>query len=356
MGSLRGWLRERLGRKPAQAVNLVARPEVQVAPPARLGLNVSVQVRPWSVARLASIFREAERFPAEESLRQARHARHCLSSFWLSAPIDQLKSLYDGEIGELQRNVLTSCLPVQPLAADELEWRDQLSQQLHQQWDAPERVNLLLALMPFFAPGGMKVEQAQEQVPDWLLKDYASYCDPLLSARLQQPVGFLQPSSPAEETTSEATRNAALALSERRGQDALSLFEQAEVVNRMAALINLYGLDPGDDATRSELAGLRDTIAQLWLDVHPDQLEKLYRTPVGTVHRSLITSGFSREMVNEKDQLTRRELASRVEDLSQPSAINNLLASLLYFEHGKVEFVAGQEFIPKWLQEELAQM
>jgi hypothetical protein len=61
-------------------------------------------------------------------------------------------------------------------------------------------------------------------------------------------------------------------------------------------------------------------------------------------------------MVNEKDQLTRRELASRVEDLSQPSAINNLLASLLYFEHGKVEFVAGQEFIPEWLQEELAQM
>ena len=122
----------------------------------------------------------------------------------------------------------------------------------------------------------------------------------------------------------------------------------------MAALINLYGLDSDDEPTKAELAGLRDTIAQLWLDVSSDQLEQLYRTPVGTMHRSLITSGFSGELVSEQDTLTRQALAAQVEDLSQPSAINSLLAALLYFKAGKVTVVDGQDFIPQWLQEELA--
>jgi hypothetical protein len=355
MGSFRGWLRDRLRGKTPQPVNLVDRPAVRVTPPSRLGLDVQVRVRPWSVARLASIFREADRFPTEDSVHQARHARHCLSCFWLTAPVDQLRSLYDGEIGELQRSLLAGSLPGQPLATDELEWRNQLSEQLHQQWEAPERVNLLLALMPFFPAGGMRVEQAPEQVPDWLLKDYASYCDPSLSARLQQPVAFLQPSSEEAENP-ENTNSDFPPLSERRGQEALGLFEQTETVNRMAALINLYSLDPKDEPTRSELAGLRDTIAQLWMDVHPDQLEQLYRTPVGTVHRSLIASGFSGELVSEQDGLTRKFLASQVEDLSEPKAINNLLAALLYFKSGKVSFAAGEEFIPAWLQEELKRM
>jgi hypothetical protein len=356
--SLRGWLRERLRRRSSQQINLVEQPAVQVPPPSRLGLDVELRVMPWSVARLNTIFRDAERFPTADSQRQARHARHCLSGFWLSAPIDQLRALYGSDLGELQRCLLAGSLPQQPLAPDELEWRDRLAHKLHTHWEAPERVNLLLALMPYFPAGGMRVEQPLEQVPDWLLEDYASYCDPALRERLQQPVAFLQP-SPAAKTVNTGTEAAGDAdnlppLSERRGQDALALFEQGELVNRMAALNNLYGLDPTDETTRAELAGLRGTIAQLWLDVSPDQLEQLYRTPVGVVHRSLITSGFSGELVTEQDGLTRQVLASQLEDLSQPGAINRLLAALLFFEAGKVAIVDGREFIPQWLQQELA--
>ena len=358
--SLRGWLRERLRRKSPAPVNLVDRPDIQVPPPERLGLDLHLRVMPWSAARLASIFSEAERFPTADSLRQARHARHCLSCFWLSAPIDLLEGLYAAELGSLQRSLLAGPLPQQPLAPDEGEWREQLAKQLHHQWEAPERVNLLLALMPFFPPGGMRVEEPLEQVPDWLIRDYAAYCDPALQTQLQRPVGFLKPSAPElDGPASVASEAGAISrelptLSERRGQDALGLFEQPEIVNRMAALINLYGLDPDDEPTKAELAGLRDTIAQLWLDVSSDQLEQLYRTPVGTMHRSLITSGFSGELVSEQDTLTRQALAAQVEDLSQPSAINSLLAALLYFKAGKVTVVDGQDFIPQWLQEELA--
>jgi hypothetical protein len=92
------------------------------------------------------------------------------------------------------------------------------------------------------------------------------------------------------------------------------------------------------------------------MDVSTDQVEQLYRTAVGTVTRSLIVSGFSGELVQEEDVQARRGLARRVEDLSEPRAINNLLAALLYFPAGKVSFVGGQAFIPAWLQEELARM
>ncbi len=300
------------------------------------------------MARLAAIFRDAQRHPTADSLQQARHARHCLSSFWLTAPVDQLESLYEGSLGELQRSLLAGPLPQQALAADEILWRDQLAQQLQHQSEAPERVNVLLALLPYYSPMGLRVEEPLEQVPDWLLRDYASYCDPELKARLQQPAGYLNPSM--------TTAGPMPVLSERRGQEAMAWFEQPEAVNRMAALINLYSLDPADQPTRAELAGLRSTIAQLWLDVSPEQLEQLYRTAVGTVFRSLIVSGFSGDLVDEQDAQARRALAAQVEDLSQPQAINSLLAALLYFPAGKVSLEAGQEFIPGWLQQELAQM
>lgn len=358
MMSLRGWLRGRLKRKAPGPVNLVEQPTIQVPPPARLGLDLHLRLMPWSAARLASIFREAERIPTADSLHQARHARHCLSCFWLGAPIDQLESLYAGTLGTLQRNLLAGPLPQQTLAPDEGEWREQLAKQLHEHWEAPQRLNLLLALMPYYPPGVMRVEEPLEQVPDWLLKDYAAYCEPDLQAQLQRPVGFLQPSAqekmdPTGGASDSGVKDVTLApLSERRGEEALALFEQPELVNRMAALINLYGLDPDDAATKVELAGLRDIIAQLWLDVSSDQLEKLYRTPVGTMHRSLIASGFTGELVSEQDALTRQAMAAQADDLSQPNAINNLLAALLYFKAGKVSIVDGEEFIPQWLKEE----
>jgi len=350
MVSLRGWLRARRSRNNEQAVNLLEPHVAQVKPPARLGIDTRLSLRPWSIARLAAIFRDAGRFPTAESLREARFARHCLSSHWLMAPVDLLQGLYEGPLGDLQRSLLEGPLPQQALAADELQWRDQLTAQLKQKAEAPERVNLLLALMAYYPPAGFRLEQPLQQLPDWLLPSYAAHCDPDLKARLQQPVGYLQP-SPAAVALEDMPP-----LSERRGDEALAWFEQPEVVNRMAALINLYQLDPADEETRLELAGLRGTIAQLWLDVNGDQLERLYRTPVGSVYRSLIVSGFSAEVIGEDDRLARRFLAGQVADLSQPEAIHALMAALLYFPPSKVAFEAGQEFIPAWLLEELRRM
>lgn len=350
MPSFSRWWRSRRRGGITKSVNLVEMPRLQA--PRHLGLDTTLQSRPWSANRLAMIFREAARHPSRDSLREARHARHCLSAFWLVAPVDLLPDLYAGSLGDLQRDLLAGPLPQQDLAGDEKQWRDQLCRQLDSPQDAPDRVNLLLALMPYLHPGVACLPEPLKQLPDWLLHDYANHCDEELKVRLSQPVGYLRPSSEqAPESPAELSP-----LSNRRGQEAMAWFEAPAVVNRMAALINLYGLESDDQPTREELASLRDTIAQLWLDVSPEQLEALYRTPVGTVTRSLIVSGFAGELVQDQDLQTRQWLASQVEDLRQPRAINALLAALLYFPPGKVSFEGGFSFIPQWLQQELRSM
>jgi hypothetical protein len=134
----------------------------------------------------------------------------------------------------------------------------------------------------------------------------------------------------------------------------MAWFETPELVQRMVALINLYGLDPSDQETRQELAGLRSTIAQLWLDVSSDQLEQLYQTAVGSVQRSLLLSGFGAELVTNQDAMTRQALAPRVADLRQPGAINCLLAALLFFPRETIEFEGGKELVPAWLLQEIS--
>jgi hypothetical protein len=348
--AIRSWFRG-LGRSAPRRVNLLESPAQQIKPPGRLGLDLDLQLRAWSATRLATIFRQADRHPSEDSLLEARYARHCLSSCWLNAPVDLLEEWYSGSLGDLQRSLLEGPLPQQPLSPDELQWRDRLAQELEQRFEAPQRINLLLALMPYFPPLTLKVEDPLEQLPDWLLKDYAVYCDPELKARLQGPAGLLQPSGARPAITAELP-----VLSERRGQEAMAWVEQPQVVNRLAALINLYGLDPADDPTRAELAAVRNTIAQLWLDVVPEQLEPLYRSAVGTLTRSLIASGFSREDVSGDEPGIRQLLAAQLEDLSQPRAINSLLAVLLYVPLRQVEIEAGAQFIPAWLLQDLQQL
>ena len=170
-------------RSASRRINLVADdlPE-PVPPPANIGIQGSPAALPWTVARLERIVRRANASPADSQFQlEARHARHCLSRFWLQAPIDQIEALYGGPIGQVQRLLLHGTLPSQPLAADEEAWQQTLSQALLRDFSVPERLNLLLALMPYCPRGELQVGNAAETLPSWLLGDYASCFDPSLA-------------------------------------------------------------------------------------------------------------------------------------------------------------------------------
>ena len=95
----RSWVRgRRAGERGAmtQGPDLLNQPTATIPVPDRVGLEWSGPIRPWSLARLGSIVREAVRHPSDRSLLEARHARHCLSAFWLAAPSDHLEDSIQG--------------------------------------------------------------------------------------------------------------------------------------------------------------------------------------------------------------------------------------------------------------------
>ena len=128
----------------------------------------------------------------------------------------------------------------------------------------------------------------------------------------------------------------------------MAWFKDEAALSRVVALINQYGLNPADQDVLEELSGLRSVVAQLWLDVEPEQLKTLFDTPVGLVTQSLISSGFGQELVDDDDERARRELPGLMPDLSDPQAQAVLLALMLFYPSGAVT-VEDPSVLPEWL-------
>jgi len=343
---LRNWFRRRLVGE-QNRIDLVTPAKVLLMPPVRAGLDASAIPVPWSVARLQALFEAFAHQPSIDSGQAARLARHQLSKFWLAAPVDQLQPLYEGEIGDLQRLQLTGPLVQQDLAADEIRWRDQLLQRLEDPKRAAERVNLLLALMPYTQPRKLSVVDPLSTLPDWLLNDYCVYCEPDLAA----PIGLLgpaKPQTPDSTTTIEP-------LTERRGEKGMAWFRDEEVVARMQELIQEYTVDRMSAGVLKELAGLRRVLAQLWLDVEPEQLQTLEQTAVGAVTRSLILAGFGTELVDDVDVVARQRFSAAGTDLHTAAAPGIVMATMLFYPLDAVTFETT-EGLPVWFVDLLREM
>ena len=356
-----------------------------VQAPQRGGASrAGMDVTPWSATRLSAIFQDLSRTPTPGLLLESRRARHCLSQFWLGAPVDQLEGLYRSAIGQSFRALLAGPLPAQPLDAAEINWRDGIARRLMENFDRPETTNLLLAVMPYFDRGKMRVANPLEQVPGWLLGDYAALFDPMLQQRLQQPVGLLGPAGSAgvgmayppqqlvgppqqpgqfqqppqfqqpgqfQQPVQQASPLPVMAA--RRGTEGLALIQNPDYLGRMNGLLNLYGIDRQDNEVKRELIGLRRQLGQIWLDVNPTQIQALYQTSFGQLYRNVLVSGFSREGLIPEDQQLRAQLGQVVSNMSQPRALNALLAALLFYPPGKIQFGGGEQFIPPWLLQDL---
>ena len=356
---LRTWLKQRLGFiDQSFDVDLVAPAVVSMPAPARVGLNLAIPEQPWSVARLGGLFRDAKLHPSLDSFQAARVARHRLSLFWMTAPVDQLEALYSGAIGDLQRQQLEGPLVHQELASDEHQWRDQLAQRMVNPQDRSRHLNVLLALMPYTKPGRLSVDDALNVLPTWLLRDYVVYCEPSLKHQLEGPAGYLAAATtaPLVEKSGQADEESVSAelpvLCARRGEEAMEWFRDESALSRIKALVNLYEMAPSDQETREELSSIRQVIAQLWLDVESLQLRTLYQTSIGLITRSLITAGFGSDLVNAEDQQAKSSLADAARDVSTAERHGVILATLLYFPLNKVSFDTV-EGLPTWLIDEL---
>ncbi|MEB3255359.1 MAG: hypothetical protein VKJ05_03110 [Synechococcaceae cyanobacterium] len=369
------FLRRLLGRSSAPAaastppspttprpINLVEDEQPEpLPPPANIGIQSQPEPLPWTVARLERIVRRANASPGDAQFQlEARHARHCLSRFWLQVPIDQLEPVYAGPIGQVQRLLLHGSLPAQPLAADEEAWQQSLSQTLQRDFTVPERLNLLLALMPYCQRGQLQVGQAAETLPAWLLGDYASCFDPSLADQLGRPLGLLdQPAEPAMAAPAAGTAAPAPLpqISPNSGSESFALLQQSEVQERMRGLINLFAVEAENPEVLRELGALRRVLAQIWLDVSPDQLEELYRsTAVGELYRCLLASNFGARLLEESDASHRDALLAVSTDLNHPAYLQAMLAAMLFCPQGRMELGDRASLLPAWFQQEFPRL
>jgi hypothetical protein len=301
--------------------------------------------------------------------------------------VDQLEGLYRSPIGQCYRMLLKTGLSGQPLLNEEQGWRDGLARKLSRSMNRPESVNLLLAAMPYFERGKMRLLNATDVVPQWLIGDYSALFDPGLARLLRRPAGLLGPAgtaaagraTPPQALQSRGPLNAgagaaaagagglggsagggqaaALAplpvMAQRRGNEALALIQNQDFIGRMNGLINLYTIDPNDGEVKRELIGLRRQMGQIWLDLNPAQLQALYQSSFGQLYRNFLGSGFSREGLIAEDQQLRAQLAQVVSNMAHPRAVNALLAVMPFFSPGKIQFGGGEQFIPAWLMADL---
>ncbi|MEA5411121.1 hypothetical protein VB737_05005 [Synechococcus sp. BA-120 BA3] len=313
------------------------------------------EITPWSAARLGTIFADFAHEATPTRLAEARLARQCLSKFWLSAPIDALELLYGSAVGQSYRQMISGELASQPLLRDEESWRDHLSERLQSGFDRPEMANVLLAVMPYFRRGKMKVRNCEQNLPAWLLEDYASLFEPELLPRLRQPSPLerraLAPAgaSAVGSVGAEPELPPLPQLSGFTGAQALQLTGSEEFLTRLNGLVNLFEIDPDDGAIRQELGGYRRQLGQIWLDTPDEQLQPLFESPFGDLYRKFLRSGYAGTPLAEEDRQLRTQLAHYVRNMTRPKATQVVLAVLPFYPPGKIGFAGGEQFMPQWL-------
>lgn len=284
----------------------------------------------WSASDLVVALRNAANHPTQESDRIARLARHRLSLFWLASPTDLLEQLYSTDLGEAQRLCNQHPLVEGQLLADEKLWRQQLQTLLQASVGHSTFLSYWLALMPYLKIGELRLDQPEAVLPSWLLADYRYLCES--NPRVVDP----------------------LPLTQKRGDAAIRWLQEEAVLARAVVLLNGFQLDAEAPAQAKELADLRSVVAQVWLDIAPEQLQNLFETPLGLLTRSLITSGFNAVTINERQRDQVKALQQRLQQSSLEQVPQHLLATLLY--EPALSLSCSEADLPVWFQEELRSM
>ena len=132
----------------------------------------------------------------------------------------------------------------------------------------------------------------------------------------------------------------------------MAWFRDEESTSQMSSIIQAYREGSTSEEVIAELAGLRAVVAQLWLDVEPAQLQTLFLTPVGDITLGIIKAGFGKILLDQQDQVARKQLAARARDFNQPDAPGVLFAMLLFYPLDRVGFKSTNG-LPEWFAEVL---
>ncbi|MGB3190760.1 MAG: glycosyltransferase [Limnoraphis sp.] len=122
-----------------------------------------------------------------------------------------------------------------------------------------------------------------------------------------------------------------------------------DYLSELVHYVNLYALNPSDQAVITRLRQLRKAMAEYWLKISLEQLEEVYKGHMGSGYQVLLSRGIQHEPLIEAERQFVDELTQVATGLTHPKALNCLIAAMLYYVPGKMLVRDAEKRLPSWL-------
>ncbi|WP_434222556.1 glycosyltransferase [Limnospira platensis CENA597] len=119
----------------------------------------------------------------------------------------------------------------------------------------------------------------------------------------------------------------------------------AELVDQ----VNLYELDPNNTIVVNKLHKIRRGMVEYWLRQPPEQLEHVYQQQIGKGYQILLNRGIQKQPLTDEEQALVKTWTKTAMGLTEPHAINCLMAVMLYSQPGKMLVRDAVNRLPAWL-------
>lgn len=256
------------------------------------------------------------------AISQLRPIRKQIADFWLNLPTENLETAYKSAEGKNYKILLSSGFQKQAMMEDEQIFLQQLTQ-ISKGLVHPKAVNALLAAMLYFPPATMRIPNARNRLPHWLIKDYEQVFEPEAAVKSES------------------------------SSDLLAQYIQSpQFANQLLGCVNLYRIDPSDESVVLEMRQIRKQLADFWLSVPSEKLETFYQGEVRKGYQAILSCGLQAESMTEAEQNFLQQLTEISKGLVHPQAINALLGAMLYFVPGKMRVPDARTRLPQWLLED----
>jgi hypothetical protein len=278
------------------------------------------------------LLQQAEALAGQAHPDPAQSSEHALqfSSFLEHCPTDFLEPLLSSPFGRVYCLFLERCCTADLPGPAAAARRDQLSQQLRVcGFQDPTGHILLLALMPFYPPLKLRVDDAAAKLPAWLFDLYQRRYEPA--------------TQPAAAGSTAAAPSGQPSFSDR-------IF-----LNRMLGLSNLYYIDPEDQEILQELRQVRLQTLQLLLSCGREELGRHFSADFGDRFWAMAQSGVQKEPLDAQEVQQRDAvqawLSSTPNSLHQEGGIQRFAAALLFSTPGTVRLNDPERNLPAWFLE-----
>lgn len=103
---------------------------------------------------------------------ELREMRSQVTQLWLSIPDDRLEAAFNSEFGRRYGSYLRCGFQREALTPEETQTLQRLAQQVATGLEQPAGLKAFLGAMMYYPPGKMKVSNADQRLPGWLLPTY----------------------------------------------------------------------------------------------------------------------------------------------------------------------------------------